>query len=41
MFGSSAALAPAFAIALLTISINLIVDDMSSRYGRDISEALG
>ena len=41
MFGSSAALAPAFAIALLTISINLIVDDISSRYGRDISEALG
>lgn len=39
MFGSPAALAPAFAIALLTISINLIVDDVLSRYGRDISEA--
>jgi peptide/nickel transport system permease protein len=41
MYGSPAALAPAFAIALVTISINLIVDDLSSRHGRDISEALG
>lgn len=41
MYGSPAALAPAFAIALVTISINLIVDDLSSRYGRDIAEALG
>jgi len=41
MYGSPAALAPAFAIAMVTISINLIVDDLSSRYGRDISEALG
>lgn len=41
MFGSASALAPAVVIALLTISINLIVDDVSSRYGRDISEALG
>ena len=40
MFGSPAALAPAFAIALLTISINLIVDNISSRHGREISEAL-
>ncbi|MGA8261355.1 MAG: ABC transporter permease [Arenicellales bacterium] len=39
MFGAPAALAPAFTIALLTISINLIVDDISSKYGRDISEA--
>lgn len=41
MYGSPAALAPAFAIAMVTISINLIVDDLSSRYGRDISESLG
>lgn len=41
MYGSPAALAPAFAIAMVTISINLIVDELSSRYGRDISESLG
>jgi len=41
LYGSPAALAPAFAIAMVTISINLIVDDLSSRSGRDISEALG
>ncbi len=41
MYGSPAALAPAFAIAMVTISINLIVDELLSRYGRDISESLG
>lgn len=41
MYGSPAALAPALAIALVTISINLIVDEILSRYGRDISESLG
>lgn len=41
MWGSPAALAPALAIALVTISINLIVDDLSHRHGRDISKALG
>jgi len=40
MYGSPAALAPAFAIAILTISINLIVDEIYSKYGRDISEVL-
>lgn len=40
MFGSPAALAPAFAIALLTISINLIVDEMSSKHNRNVSGPL-
>lgn len=40
VYGSMAALVPALAIALLSISINLTVDDISTLYGRDITETL-
>lgn len=36
-YGSAAALVPAFAIASLTVSINLIVDDFSARRGHEIA----
>lgn len=39
-YGATAALAPAAAIASLTISINLIVDGMLARANKDISEEM-
>ena len=40
LYGSTAALAPAAAIASLTISINLIVDAFLARVNKDISEEM-
>jgi peptide/nickel transport system permease protein len=40
LYGSTAGLAPAAAIASLTISINLIVDAMLKRINKDISEEM-
>jgi peptide/nickel transport system permease protein len=39
-YGSTATLAPAAAIATLTIGINLIVDDFSAQRGQDIAEEM-
>jgi peptide/nickel transport system permease protein len=39
-YGSAATLAPAAAIASLTIGINLIVDDFSAQRGQDIAEEM-
>jgi peptide/nickel transport system permease protein len=40
IYGSPAAFVPAVAIATLTISINLIVDDISAQHGQDVAEAM-
>lgn len=39
-YGSAAILAPAAAIASLTVAINLIVDDFSAQRGQDIAEEM-
>jgi peptide/nickel transport system permease protein len=40
LYGSPAAIVPALTIATLTISINLIVDDISAYHSRDVTEAM-
>lgn len=40
LYGSAATIMPAMAIATLTVSINLIVDDISAAYGRDVAAAM-